>query len=332
MGAPSRADAPEGGGLFRRLREALRRARRVAVARRPGPLPAPQGHGSGLFAQPAGRPAGRHVPLHPRLHVGLDGRGDLSRARLPADGQRPALAALPQRRNAGHHRRADDIQGARAHHPYHQRTAQVHAEHAGDAAPGAGRPRTLADDWLSLHASDPQLMPESNLRFVLSAALVASVYLGDSLSFAVYAMAAQPELYKRIRAEADALFANGDPDAEDFNPASMDVTHRFLMECLRMYPIVPMSMRDVMNSFVMEGHEIPVGSRIYIAQTASHYMEDIFPDPFSFDIDRYASPRDEHRNPGYAPYGLGTHRCLGARWMDLQLAVNVLMIAHYFTL
>ena len=99
-----------------------------------------------------------------------------------------------------------------------------------------------------------------------------------------------------------------------------------------MYPIVPISMRDVMNSCVLEGYEIPVGSRLYIAQTASHYMEDVFPDPFSFEIDRYLPPRDEHRSPGYAPYGLGTHRCLGSRWMDLQLAVNVLMIAHYFIL
>ena len=196
----------------------------------------------------------------------------------------------------------------------------------------AGCPRDLADDWLSLHASDPQLVPEANLRFALSAALVASVYLGDALSFAVYAMASQPELHGRIRAEADALFANGDPDGEDFNQSSMEVTHRFLMECLRMYPIVPMSMRDVMNGFVLEGYEIPVGSRVFIAQTASHYMDDVFPDPFSFDIDRYLPPRDEHRGPGYAPYGLGTHRCLGSRWMDLQLAVNVLMIAHYFTL
>ncbi|MDE0373852.1 MAG: hypothetical protein OXI73_15085, partial [Rhodospirillales bacterium] len=32
------------------------------------------------------------------------------------------------------------------------------------------------------------------------------------------------------------------------------------------------------------------------------------------------------------PYGLGTHKCLGSRWMDLQLAVNVLMIARYVTL
>ena len=194
----------------------------------------------------------------------------------------------------------------------------------------SGCPRDLADDWLGLHTSDPQLMPESNLRFALSAALVASVYLGDALSFAVYAMAAQPAICERIRSEADALFGEEDPGRDDFTPESMDVTSRFLTECLRMYPIVPLSMRDVMNSCVVEGYELPVGSRIFIAQTAAHYMDDVFPEPFSFDIDRYLPPRSEHRSPGYAPYGLGTHRCLGSRWMDLQLAINVLMIAHYF--
>ncbi|MCY4591519.1 MAG: cytochrome P450 [Alphaproteobacteria bacterium] len=196
----------------------------------------------------------------------------------------------------------------------------------------AGCPRVLADDLLSLHASDPQLVPESNLRFALSAALIASVYLGDAFSFALYAMAAQPALHERICGEADALFENGDPDGEAFTPSAIDVTHRFLMECLRMYPIVPMSLRDVMNSCTVEGYELPVGSRLYIAQTAAHYMPEVFPDPFSFDIDRYLPPRNEHHGPGYAPYGLGTHTCLGNRWMDLQLAVNVLMVAHYFTL
>ena len=196
----------------------------------------------------------------------------------------------------------------------------------------AGCPRNLADDILSLHASDPQLGPESNLRFALSAALIASVYLGDAFSFALYAMASQPALYSKIQSEADALFGNGDPDGEDFTPAAIDVTHRFLIECLRMYPIVPMSIRTVMNSCVVEGYELPVGSQLYIAQTAAHYMDDVFPDPFTFDIDRYLPPRNAHRSSGYAPYGLGTHTCLGSRWMDLQLAVNVLMVAHYFTL
>ena len=192
--------------------------------------------------------------------------------------------------------------------------------------------RDLVDDLLSLHASDPQFFPEANLRFTLSAPLLASMYLGDMLSFAIYAMASQPEMYGRIQSEADALFEDGDPDGEDLNPSKIDVTHRFLMECLRMYPIVPVSMRNVMNSCVVEDYELPVASRVYIAQTAAHYMDDVFPDPYTFDIDRYLPPRNEHHSPGYAPYGLGTHTCLGFRWMELQLAVNVLMIAHYFKL
>ncbi|MDE2817061.1 MAG: cytochrome P450, partial [Chloroflexota bacterium] len=196
----------------------------------------------------------------------------------------------------------------------------------------AGRPRDLADDLLSLHASDPQFLPESNLAFVLSAPLLASMYLGDSLSFAVYAMAAQPDMYARIQKEADALFENGDPEGEDFTLEALDVTHRFLMEVMRMYPVVPMSIRNVMNACVVEGFELPVGARIHIATTASHYMEDAFPEPFTFDIDRYAAPRYEHRSRAYAPYGLGTHTCLGTRMMERQLAINVLMIAHYFRL
>ena len=78
-----------------------------------------------------------------------------------------------------------------------------------------------------------------------------------------------------------------------------------------MYLIVPMSMRHVMNSCVVEDYELPVRSKVVIAQTASHYMSGVFPDPFKFDIDRYLPPRNEHRGPGYAPYGLGTHTCLG---------------------
>ena len=200
------------------------------------------------------------------------------------------------------------------------------------SAQRTGCPRNLADDWLSLHASDPQFVPETNLRFALSAALVASVYLGDSLSFALYAMASQPKLYEKIRAEADALFAGGDPKGSDYDLSAVDVTRRFIKEVHRLYPVVPLSIRNVMNTCLVGNHELPVGSRVFVAQTAAHFMEEAFPDPCKFDIDRYLPPRDEHLSPGYAPYGLGPHTCLGIRWMELQLTVNLLMIAHYFNL
>ena len=145
-------------------------------------------------------------------------------------------------------------------------------------------------------------------------------------------MASQPELYRELQREADALFENGDPDGADFTLQAIDVTHRFLMETVRIYPIVPMSIRNVMNTCVVEDYELPVGSQVFIATTATHYMEEVFPDPFTFDVDRYKAPRNEHLSPGYAPYGLGTHTCLGTRWMELQLAINVLMVAHYFNI
>ncbi|MXY77046.1 MAG: cytochrome P450 [Acidimicrobiia bacterium] len=196
----------------------------------------------------------------------------------------------------------------------------------------AGCPRDLADDLLSMHASDRQFLPESNLPFVLSAALIASMYVGDQLGLIIYAMLSQPEFHESISNEADALFAKGTPDRDELTGPAIDITRRFIMECLRLYPIVPASYRNVMNTCAVEGYELPEGSRVLIAQTATHYMEDVFPDPFSFDIDRYLPPRKEHLGSSYAPYGLGTHTCLGSRWTSLHLAIHLLLLVHHFRL
>ena len=196
----------------------------------------------------------------------------------------------------------------------------------------AGCPRNLADDILSLHASDPQFLPETDLPFAFVSSLLASFYLGSALSFAVYAMVSNPSLYDRIQAEAATFFANGEPTGRELQDSRIDVTHRLIMECQRMYPVVSMQVRNVMNACTVEGYSLPVGTRIFIAQTATHYMEDVFPDPFSFDIDRYLPERQEQVSRGYAPFGLGTHTCLGSRWVELQLAINLLLVAHYFNL
>jgi cytochrome P450 len=59
-------------------------------------------------------------------------------------------------------------------------------------------------------------------------------------------------------------------------------------------------------------------------------MKNVFPDPMTFDIVRNQPPYDEQRDTRYAPFGQGTHRCRGSGWMELHLAVHVLMIAHCF--
>ena len=214
---------------------------------------------------------------------------------------------------------------AKAMHQILDRMQRTHT-----AGQRVGMHEDVVDAYLALHASDPQFLPESDLSLPLGAILMTAMYMGDQIGFTLYWLLQNPELYDQVTAEADALWAEGDPSEEDFSQDRIDVTHRVLMESLRMTPIAPFSMRTVMNTCVVEGYELPVGSQIVIAQTATHYLEEAFPDPWKFDIDRYIPPRNEHLGTGYAPYGLGTHSCLGSRWADLHIVINLLMLTHHF--
>lgn len=189
----------------------------------------------------------------------------------------------------------------------------------------------LADELISLHSSDPQFIPEQNLLFMLAATPVfQSIYLGDMLGFMLFEMARHPDIASQISEEAKVLFDDGNSNIDEFALEKCDVTRRFLMECLRIYPVITVNLRDVATSCVFENYSLPLRERIHIVQTAAHYMCDSFPDPYKFDIDRYLPPRNEHRKVGYAPYGSDTHKCAGQAWMRLHLAVTVLIVAYYY--
>ena len=193
------------------------------------------------------------------------------------------------------------------------------------------KPRDLADDLLSLHNSDPQYFPETDTKYALIIPFVAAMYMGTALAFGLYLMVDNPDIFQRVRREAEALFANGDPGPEDLNEEAIDTAHRLAIETLRLYPSVPLQMRTVMNSCIVEGYELPIGANLVIASTAVHYMEENYPDPQKFDIDRHLPGREEAKKPGaFGAYGFGTHTCLGARVNEYQMAINFLMLAYYF--
>lgn len=210
--------------------------------------------------------------------------------------------------------------------------SQIHASHT--PAQRAGKRRDLVDDLMDLHQADPQFLPETDLGFAFIAPIIAGHYLGSETAFAIYEMLNNPDIAKRITAEADALFANGDPTAADLDVSAIDVTHRFIMETMRMHPVIPVHLRKVMNGFDIEGCNVPPHTTLMVAFTAAHFDESIFKDPDSFDIERFAPPREEHKQHigAYVPFGIGTHTCGGARWSELQMAVNLLLIAHHLEL
>ena len=208
---------------------------------------------------------------------------------------------------------------------------EIHASHT--EAQRKGKVRDLVDDIMALHHNDPQYLPETDLGFAFIAPIIAGHYTGSAVNFLIYDMLTNPEIAARLQDEADALFAGGDPSASDLTIESIDVAHRFVLESMRLHPVVPVHARTAMNAIDIEGMQIPVGSFLLVAFCATHFLEENFPEPEKFDIDRYLPPRSEHKNSNaYAPFGVGTHTCLGQRWTELQMAVNLLLIAHHLTI
>src|SRR5205085_4159076 len=80
--------------------------------------------------------------------------------------------------------------------------------------------------------------------------------------------------------------------------------------------------RVVSTSFEFAGYRVEAGTTVMMGTTLAHFDPTLFPAPDTFDIDRYAEPRSEHRQPGaYAPFGAGAHTCL-----SLGLVATLLMI------
>ena len=192
--------------------------------------------------------------------------------------------------------------------------------------------RDLIDELLERHQADPQFLPEADLKLaVLGPSIAALDTISSTCAFMVYAVLKHPEVLEKIQQEADRLFADGEPTLEGLR--EMDTTHRAAMETMRMWPIAPLQFRTVTNAFELHGHRIPAGEEVIIATTVPHYLPECFPDPYRFDIDRYTPERAEHRRPeNYAPFGLGTHRCLGNGFAEIQIATTMATLFHHLDL
>ena len=195
--------------------------------------------------------------------------------------------------------------------------------HSGERRSRGADARDLIDELLDLHESDPSFLTEADLKVsVLGPFIAALDTVASTCSFMLYALLRDLGLMARARAEADALFADGEPAWTDV--AEMDVLHRTALETMRMYPAVPMLVRTVTNSFEFAGYRIEAGEAVMAATTVPHYLPECFPEPDRFDIERYTKARAEHRRPwAYVPFGLGPHRCLGSGFAEVQILVTV---------
>ena len=138
----------------------------------------------------------------------------------------------------------------------------------------------------------------------------------SALGWALYLLATHPEAQARVAAEAEAL-------RPEFGVvSSLRFTRDVFREALRLYPRVPMLVRETARAEVFRGREVAKGAQVVISPWHLHRHERIWDRPDEFDPDRWAG---EVPQGGYLPFSRGPRVCPGAGFAMLE---GTLMLAH----
>jgi cytochrome P450 len=181
-----------------------------------------------------------------------------------------------------------------------------------------------------LAACDQEGRPLTEIDLIVGAQLpyIAGMdTVAATCDFMLYALLKHPAILERVTAEADAAFADGTPSLQTLG--RLPALHGAALETFRMYPVVSAAPRYAKRPFEFAGYRIGTRDQLLISTTTSHFLPRFFPDPYTFDIDRYAEPRNEHRQPGaFAPFAAGPHTCVAAGLAEATVLVTLATLLH----
>lgn len=151
----------------------------------------------------------------------------------------------------------------------------------------------------------------------------------STLTSMTYELGRHPDWQERLREES---FALGRAVLELEDLEKLQGITLVMKETLRRYPPLPVIPRITTAPIAFGGYEIPKGAMVVVAPIHTHYMEEWWTEPESFDPLRFTPERaeDERHTHSWIPFGGGPHYCLGMRFADLQVKaiLHQLLMSH----
>jgi len=167
-----------------------------------------------------------------------------------------------------------------------------------------------ATDEAGAQFSDREIIDHMNFLM-----MAAHDTLTSSLTSAVYEIARNPVWQDRM---ADELAGVAGPPGQGDLPA-LALTERIFKEALRLNPPVPALPRRALRAFTFAGYTIPAGAYVGINPLFTHRDSAVWPDPLTFDPDRFLPEAVKARHKyAWAPFGGGAHMCLGLHFAIQQ--------------
>ena len=161
--------------------------------------------------------------------------------------------------------------------------------------------------------TDEQVRDES-----ITMLLAGNETTANGLTFALWLLAAHPEIQEAVAAEASAVMGDRPALAEDYG--RLKLTWMCFAEGLRLFPPVWVTARTAARGYEYRGFRIPQGS-ILLASQASVHRDPRFweaPEEFAPELHFSEAARAARLKMSFFPFAAGSRQCIGEglAWME----------------
>lgn len=137
-----------------------------------------------------------------------------------------------------------------------------------------------------------------------------------TLTYSLWALGHHPAVQDQVFDEVSAL---GDRLLTPDDVPRLGHTVRVLHEALRLCPPGAGTPRLLKKDLAVDGYRVQAGTMAVISFYAMHRDPELWPDPLSFDPDRFRPERSQGRNRWqYLPFGGGPRSCIGDHFAMLE--------------
>jgi cytochrome P450 len=149
----------------------------------------------------------------------------------------------------------------------------------------------------------------------------------SALAWTLYLMATNPEWQERVAEEAKAL-------TSDFSSVSrLKLSRDVFREALRLYPPVPMMVRETTCPETFRGRDVKTGSQIVLSPWHLHRHERLWERPDEFDPTRWGTENGKQcQRDAYIPFSAGSRVCTGAGFAMVEGPMLLSLILRNFVI
>jgi sterol 14-demethylase len=190
--------------------------------------------------------------------------------------------------------------------------------------------------FMDIEYKDGSLITEEEITGLLIALLFAGQHTSCTTStWTLLHLLHNPTILDRVMKEQNEVVDEGKESLELEDLQQMEVLHNCMRESLRMCPTFIMLLRKCMKDTTVSVNgttfKIPKDDLVVVSPTVSMRLDTTFKNPDEFDPDRFAAPREEHKQPySYLGFGGGMHSCMGQVFAFVQVkAILSVILKHY---